>query len=278
MVRPAALVTGAAGRIGAAFVRALAQDGYDVALHFRSSRGGAERTAEAARVHGGRVELVAADLADPVARGGLVGEARARFGRLDVLVNNASLFAYDDLATLEEPLWREHLEVNLTAPVFLIRDFARALARDGAGDGVRDGARDGVGYGAEPGPGAPGVVVNLLDQKVARPNPDFLSYTAARMGLAGLTAPLALALAPNIRVAGIAPGLTLPSQLHPDGDFAAAQASAPLRLGPTPDDLVSALRFILRTPAFTGQVITVDAGESLVGRPRDVAFDAGRYD
>ena len=122
------------------------------------------------------------------------------------------------------------------------------------------------------------MVVNLLDQKIARPNPDFLSYTATRMGLAGLTAPLALALAPRVRVAGIAPGLTLPSQVHPDGDFAGAQASAPLRRGPTPEDLVSALRFILRTPSFTGQVITVDAGESLVGRPRDVAFDQARYD
>lgn len=257
MTRPAALVTGAAGRIGAAFVQALAADGYDVALHYRSSRAAAERTADAARACGGRVELVEADLAEPAARGRLLCEARARLGALEVLVNNASLFAYDDLAGLEEPRWREHLEVNLTAPVFLIRDFARALAEDGGG--------------------ASGVVVNLLDQKVARPNPDFLSYTAARMGLAGLTAPLALALAPHVRLAGIAPGLTLPSQVHPDADFGRAQASAPLRRGPTPDDLVSALRFILRTPSFTGQVITVDGGESLVGRPRDVAFDQGRY-
>ena len=256
--RPAALVTGAAGRIGAAFVEALAADGHDVALHFRTSRDDAERTASRAREHGARVELQQADLADPVARGRLVADARERLGRLDVLVNNASLFAYDDLATLEEPRWREHLEVNLTAPVFLIRDFARALAGEGRG--------------------APGVVVNLLDQKVDRPNPDFLSYTAARMGLAGLTAPLALALAPHVRIAGIAPGLTLPSRVHPDSDFARAQGSAPLGRGPTPDDLVSALRFILRTPSFTGQVITVDAGESLVGRPRDVAFDQARYD
>ena len=256
--RPAALVTGASGRIGAAFVQALAQDGYDVALHFHTKAQDAERTAQEARAHGGRIELLAADLADPAARAGLIGEAVERLGALDVLVNNASLFAYDDFATLEEPQWREHLEVNLTAPVFLIRDFARALAQDGRG--------------------AQAVVVNLLDQKVARPNPDFLSYTATRVGLAGLTAPLALALAPNIRIAGIAPGLTLPSQVHPDADFERAQWSSPLHRGPTPDDLVGALRFILNTPSFTGQVITVDAGESLVGRPRDVAFDQGRYD
>lgn len=253
--RPAALVTGGADRIGAAFVQALAEDGFDVALHFRSSREAAERTAEAARRHGGRVELVHADLAEPAERGELLAASAEALGRAPVaLVNNASMFAFDDLAGLDEPLWRAHLEANLTAPVFLIRDFARALQ------------------------GSEGVVVNLLDQKVNRPNPDFFSYTASRMGLAGMTAPLALALAPNIRVAGIAPGLTLPSQVHPDSDFEAAQASAPLRRGPTPDDLVSALRFILRTPSFTGQIVTVDAGESLIGRPRDVAFDQGRYD
>lgn len=254
MRRPAALVTGGADRIGAAFVEALAADGWDVALHHRSRVEAAQATADRARAHGGRVELVAGDLSQPQERAGLVAVAAAAVGPLTLLVNNASLFAFDDLASLDEPLWRAHLEVNLTAPVFLARDFARGLD------------------------GAEGIVVNLLDQKVNRPNPDFLSYTASRMGLAGMTAPLALALAPAVRVAAIAPGLTLPSQVHPDADFDAAQSSAPLRRGPTPADLVSALRFILATPSFTGQVLTVDAGESLVGRPRDVAFDQSRYD
>ncbi len=254
-MRPAALVTGGADRIGAAFVEALAADGYDVALHHRGRREAAEVTAACARAHGAQVVLVRADLTVEGERAGLLAAAAQALCRPpSVLVNNASLFRFDDLASLEPPLWREHLEANLTAPVFLIRDFARAL-----GDGE-------------------GVVVNLLDQKVNRPNPDFLSYTASRMGLAGLTAPLALALAPRIRLAGIAPGLTLPSQVHPDSDFAQAQSSAPLRRGPTPDDLVSALRFILATPSFTGQIVTVDGGESLVGRPRDMAFDQGRYD
>lgn len=253
--RPAALVTGGADRIGAALVEALAADGYDVALHYRSRLEAAERTAACAREHGAQVELVRADLAAPSERAGLIAAAAEALGRAPrVLVNNASLFRFDDLASLEEPLWREHQEANLTAPVFLIRDFARALA-DGEG-----------------------VVVNLLDQKVNRPNPDFLSYTASRMGLAGLTAPLALALAPRIRLAAIAPGLTLPSQVHPDADFGRAQQAAPLRRGPSPGDLVSALRFILATPSFTGQIVTVDGGESLVGRPRDMAFDQQRYD
>ena len=253
VVRPAALVTGGGGRIGAAFVEALAADGWDVALHFRSGAGAAAETAERARAHGGRVELVQADLAQPEERAGLVFAAQGSVGPLSLLINNASLFAYDELGELAEPLWREHLEVNLTAPVFLIRDFAEALDE------------------------REGVVVNMLDQKVNRPNPDFFSYTASRMGLAGMTAPLALALAPKVRVAGIAPGLTLPSAVHPETDFDAAQASAPLQRGPRPEDLVSALRFILTTPSFTGQIVTVDGGESLVGRPRDVAFDQGRY-
>lgn len=259
MDRPAALVTGGAERIGSAFVEALAADGYDVALHHRGRREAAEATAARAREHGAQVELVRADLAVDAERSGLIEAAATALGRPpSVLVNNASLFRFDDLASLEAPLWREHLEANLTAPVFLIRDFARAL--EGAlGDGE-------------------GVVVNLLDQKVNRPNPDFLSYTASRMGLAGLTVPLALALAPRIRLAAIAPGLTLPSQVHPDSDFDQAQSSAPLRRGPTPGDLVAALRFILATRSFTGQIVTVDGGESLVGRPRDMAFDQGRYD
>lgn len=254
-MRPAALVTGGADRIGAAFVEALAADGYDVALHHRGRLEAAEATAARAREQGAQVVLVRADLTVEAERAGLVAAAAEALGRPpSVLVNNASLFRFDDLASLEPALWREHLEANLTAPVFLIRDFARAL-----GDGE-------------------GVVVNLLDQKVNRPNPDFLSYTASRMGLAGLTAPLALALAPRVRLAGIAPGLTLPSQVHPDSDFGQAQSSAPLRRGPTPADLVAALRFILATPSFTGQIVTVDGGESLVGRPRDMAFDQARYD
>jgi NAD(P)-dependent dehydrogenase (short-subunit alcohol dehydrogenase family) len=245
------LVTGGAKRLGAAIARACAGAGHQVVIHYRSSRDEAEALAGEI----GAAGLVAGELAELGGIAALFERAReAGSGPIEGLVNSASTFEFDRPEAIDPALTARLHTGNCVAPAML----AAALARQPELD--------------------EGVVVNLLDQKVDRPNPDFLSYTATRMGLAGLTAPLALALAPNIRIAGIAPGLTLPSQVHPDSDFAQAQGSAPLRRGPTPEDLVSALRFILRTPSFTGQVITVDAGESLVGRPRDVAFDQGRYD
>ena len=169
-MRPVALVTGGADRIGAAFVRALAQDGYDVALHFHSRAQAAQETAADARAFGGAVETIQADLSIAQERESLISSARNALGRApSVLVNCASLFRFDALAELEAPLWSAHLEVNLTAPVFLIRDFARAVGE--------------------------GVVINILDQKLNRPNPDFFSYTASRMGLAG-----------HDRAAGAGPG------------------------------------------------------------------------
>ena len=117
------------------------------------------------------------------------------------------------------------------------------------------------------------MIVNMLDFKVSSPNPDYFSYSAGKIALAGLTAPLAMALAPRIRVAGIAPGLTLPSGPQSEGEFAQAHKGAPTGHGSTPDDLARALRFILETQSYTGQVLTVDGGESLLKRTRDVAFE-----
>lgn len=242
------LITGAARRVGAGLARALAADGFRVALHYRASRLEAEALAAEITAAGGRCALFQADLADPAQRDGLVSAVKDALGRLDVLVNNASLFDYDVLADLTDAGWRAHMDANLTAPVFLIRDFAAV---------------------AEPG----GVAINMLDQKVFAPNPDYLSYTAGKAGLAGLTAPLALALAPRLRLCGVAPGLLLPSGHQDQDDFARAFADAPLGRGAGLDDIARAVRFIIDTPSLTGQVLTVDGGESLVRRSRDVAFD-----
>lgn len=243
------LVTGGARRVGAGLVRALAADGHRVALHYHRSRAEAEALAAGIAATGGRCETFQADLADPVQRDGLIPAVRAAFGGLDVLVNNASLFAYDDLAGLTDETWRAHIDANLTAPVFLIRDFAVAAGEAG------------------------GVVVNMLDQKVFAPNPDFFSYTAGKVGLAGLTATLAIALAPRVRVCGIAPGVLLPSGAQDQDDFERAWADAPLGRGATIEDIARTVRYIIATPSLTGQVLTVDGGESLIRRPRDVAFD-----
>lgn len=243
------LVTGGARRVGAGLVRALAADGHRVALHYNRSRDEAEALAAEIAADGGRCETFRADLADPGRRDALIPAVRAAFGGLDVLVNNASLFAYDVLAELDDARWKAHIDANLTAPVFLIRDFAAQAPQGG------------------------GVVINMLDQKVFAPNPDFFSYTAGKVGLAGLTATLAIALAPRVRVCGVAPGVLLPSGVQDQDDFERAWADAPLGRGATIDDIARTVRYIIATPSLTGQVLTVDGSESLIRRPRDVAFD-----
>lgn len=245
-----ALVTGAARRIGAVLARTLAQAGYAVALHYRHSADEARALAAALTADGHAVELFQADLSTPAESQALVAAVRARFGRLDLLVNNASLFEYDTVETLSAERWDRHIATNLTAPVFLIHAFATAL-----------------------GEAETGLVVNLLDQKVLRPNPDYFSYTAGKLGLAALTPVLAQALAPKVRVCGLSPGVTLPSGKQTQDDYARATRATPSGVSSTLADLARALLFIVETPAFSGQTLTVDGGESLLGRPRDVAYD-----
>jgi len=247
---PVILITGAARRVGAGVAQRLAADGLRVAVHHRGGQEEAERLVADIHAAGGEARAFAADLSDPADRPALIAAVIAAFGRLDVLVNNASTFAYDTLETMTDQDWDAHIGDNLTAPVMLTRDFARALRPEDAG-----------------------VVINILDQKVLAPNPDFFSYTAGKIGLAGLTQTMALALAPRIRVMGIAPGLLLPSGAQTQDDFERAWIDTPLGLGPTLDDIARTIRYIIDTPSLTGRILTVDGGESLVRRARDVAFD-----
>lgn len=250
MGRGVILVTGAARRVGAALARGLAADGWDVALHHRGDAEAARSLAADLSATGVRAETFRADLGKPAERDGLIPAVVERFGRIDALINNASLFRYDTLQTLGERSWNDHIASNLTAPVFLIRDFASAV-----------------------GDGASGCVVNILDHKVQSPNPDFFAYTAGKIGLAGLTQTLALALAPSIRLCGVAPGLILPSGDQTQEEYEAAWSDTPLGRGASLEDVLGAVRFVLATPGLTGQIITVDGGESLSRRGRDVAFD-----
>jgi len=245
------LITGAARRVGAALAMGLASDGWQLAIHHRSGAQEASDLAEAVVAAGGVARTFAADLSDPVQRSALVPAVVQAFGRIDALINNASMFAYDDLASLDDVLWQAHLAANLTAPVFLIRDLARAVAVQGG----------------------EGAVVNILDHKVEAANPDFLSYTAGKVGLAGLTQSLALALAPQVRLNGISPGLILRSGDQTEAEYEAAWRDTPLGRGTSLDDMLSAVRFVLSARGLTGQVITLDGGESLRSRGRDVAFD-----
>lgn len=245
------LVTGAARRVGAGIAGALAEAGWDVAIHHRGGADEAAALVAELNALGVRAAAFNADLNEATQRDGLIARVVGHFGRIDALVNNASLFRYDTLPTLTEASWGEHLASNLTAPVFLIRDFAKAIE---AADGQ-------------------GVVVNILDHKVDSPNPDFFAYTAGKVGLAGLTRTLAMGLAPRIRLCGVSPGLILRSGDQTEAEYEAAWRDTPLGRGASLDDVARTVRFILETPSLTGQNLTIDGGESLIGRGRDVAFD-----
>lgn len=244
------LITGAARRVGAGLARDLATTGARIAVHHRG--GGEDAAGVVADIcaMGGQARAFHADLAVEADRRRLIAEVTAAFGRPDVLVNNASTFAYDTFQTMTVEGWDAHIADNLTAPVMLARAFADALGADGRG-----------------------VVVNILDQKVLAPNPDFFTYTAGKVGLAGLTETLALALAPRVRVVGVAPGLLLPSGDQTQAEFERAWADTPLGHGPAVADVARTIRYVIDTPSVTGRIIAVDGGESLVRRGRDVAFD-----
>jgi NAD(P)-dependent dehydrogenase (short-subunit alcohol dehydrogenase family) len=237
---PAALVTGAAHRIGRALALALAHDGFDVAIHCHRSRAAAEELRAMVAGLGRRAVVVRADLAREAEAAGIVGEAVAALGPLGVLVNNASLFELDRLLSADRASWDRHLETNLRAPVVLAQGFVRALPQ-----------------------AAEGVIVNLLDQRVRNLTPNYLSYSVSKVGLWAATQILARELAPRIRVNAIAPGPALKPANVSDADWQALCASVPLGRGGGPEEIVLALRFILAARSMTGQLITLDGGMQL---------------
>lgn len=248
--RPVSLVTGAARRIGRAIALELAAAGHDVALHCRHSRDEAEALAAELRKHGMRAEVFVADLADEAACRDLVPAIVARFGRLDAVVNNASTFEYDDALSFSHAAMERHWRAN-TAPAVLLAQGLHTHLR----------AR-----------GAQGCLVNLLDQKLGNPNPDYFSYTLSKAALESAGVMLAQALAPLLRVVGVAPGVTLTSGPMNEAEFAAAHRLTPLGRSSTPEDIARAVRFAIESPAITGSTLWIDGGQHLMGQPRDVYF------
>jgi NAD(P)-dependent dehydrogenase (short-subunit alcohol dehydrogenase family) len=245
-----ALVTGAGMRVGRALAMALAADGFFTFVHYNRSAAAAHRTVADIAAKGGKAKAVRADLSSARQAEALVGKCRARGVRLVCLVNSASLFKLDRAPTATATDFDLHMAINLRAPLLLSQALARQLPN-----------------------GETGLIVNLLDQKLYNLNPDFLTYTLSKVGLQGLTTLLAQAFAPRLRVAGIAPGLTLRSGNQTDIGFKRQHRENLLGVGVTTDDLVRALRFIVATPSFTGDTLIVDSGEHLMGRARDIAFD-----
>ncbi|RJG09331.1 SDR family oxidoreductase [Massilia cavernae] len=244
-----ALVTGAGKRIGRAIALGLAQAGWDVAVHYRASRAEAEETADGVRQLGRRAALLQCDLADEAEAGALLGRAFEALGPVSCVVNNASLFEFDSATAFSPSLLAKHMQANLAAPLILAQALHAATPADGEA-----------------------VVINLLDQKLYNLNPDFLSYTLSKAALQTATTMLAQALAPTVRVAGVAPGLTMVSGDQTETGFAKAHQATPLGRSSTPQDIVDAVCYVAGARALTGTTLLVDGGQHLLGLPRDVMF------
>jgi NAD(P)-dependent dehydrogenase (short-subunit alcohol dehydrogenase family) len=236
----AALVTGAARRLGQAIAFALADAGFAVAVHHHNSAHDAEATCSEIRRRGHNAVALRADLANEPGVAALLPAAEAALGPIGVLVNNASVFERDEWHDATRASWDRHLEPNLRAPFVLMQTFARRLP-----------------------PTAEGVIVNLLDQRVWSLTQHFVSYTVAKAALWALTQTMALALAPRIRVNGIGPGPALPNALQTEAQYASQSASVPLGHGTTPEEIGRAVAAILTLPAMTGQMIALDGGQHL---------------
>lgn len=238
--RGAALVTGGARRIGRALAMACADSGFDVAIHCRTVDDDAEAAAAEVRRRGRSATLVTCDLRKEAATVALVGAAEAELGLITLLVNSASVFEEDSLASMNRASWDAHVETNLRAPLVLSQAFARRIPDDRTG-----------------------LIVNVLDQRVWRPTPEFFSYSLSKAALWEATRMMAQALAPKVRVNGVGPGPTLPSIHQTAETFDDETRATLLRRAVHPAEIGAALRYLIDAPSVTGQMIAVDAGQHL---------------
>ncbi|MGZ6023106.1 MAG: SDR family oxidoreductase [Rhizomicrobium sp.] len=247
-----ALVTGGGTRLGATMVRRLAAEGWAVAIHYNRSSADSDALAREINAAGGRAVTLAGDLGKIDSFADLFGRANAGWGFCSLLVNNASAFDYDDVSNVTRANLEHLFAVNHHAPVLLAKDFREQL---------REGSK--------------GLIVNVLDQKVFNLNPDFFSYTLTKAALESATRLLAMAMAPDVRVCGIAPGLTLRSGEQTEEGFLLAHRKTPLGVGSKPEDIAEALSFLTRVPSITGDSIIVDGGQHLQPRTHDIMFSYG---
>jgi NAD(P)-dependent dehydrogenase (short-subunit alcohol dehydrogenase family) len=245
--RGAALVTGAGRRLGRVLALEAARAGFDVAVHYRTARDEAQAVADEITALGRQAVVLDAELTDEPQTAGLIDRAAQALGPVTLLVNSASTFEDDRLATAGRASWDAHLDANLRAPIVLAQAFAAALP-----------------------PEHHGLIVNLVDQRVLRPNPQFFSYSLSKAGLWWATRTMAQDLAPAIRVNAIGPGPTLPSVHQVPGEFEREAAGTPLEQAVSPDEIAAALRYLIDAGSVTGQMIAVDAGQHLGWRTPDI--------
>ncbi len=257
MTQKVALVTGSAHRLGCAMAWELASAGYAVAVHYNRSAGAADELVKELREAGHRTGTFQANLGDTAAAIGLIPAVARQLGAPACLVNNASVFLKDSADDFTVDSWQQHMDVHLRAPALLAQQFAEYLPE-----------------------GQEGLIVNMLDEAVLRPGPSFFSYTLSKAALAAMTGMLAQALAPRVRVNGIAPGLILNSGHPTEEAFERAHRNTLLGRGPQADAIVRALRYLLEQTEVTGEVLYVDAGKHLMqggnylpGQPRSKPKD-----
>lgn len=251
------MVTGGGLRLGRTMALYLAERGFDVAVHYNASADPAQDVVDSIRAMGRTAVAVQADLLDETQVQALVADAAHGLqGPLSVLVNNASIFEYDTLASATRTSWDRHLESNLRAPFVLTQKFAAQAPR-----AVPDDAGE---------PVAQGLVVNMIDQRVRKLTPEFMTYTIAKMGLWAMTQTTAQALAPDIRVNAIGPGPTLQGSRQSARHFADQRAATVLARGANPSDITAALGYFLDAPAVTGQLLCIDGGQHLAWETPDV--------
>jgi len=243
-----ALVTGAAKRLGRAIALDLARHGWSIALHYNTSEKEARATAADAATAGVKVALLKADLGRESETAALVDHAVAELGPLGALINSASLFENDDWYSVTRESWDKHMEINLRAPFVLAQAFARQVTREETG-----------------------AIVNVIDQRVLKPTPQFLSYSLSKAGLYWLTTTLAQALAPRVRVNAIGPGPTMVNARQSQADFTRQREATVLGRGAEPQDVCDAVRYLLEASSLTGQMIAVDGGQHLIWRTPDVS-------
>jgi len=241
------LVTGAAKRLGRAIALDLAADGWNVAIHYHGSEEDADNAVQAARAFGVEAAGLKCDLSREAETAALVDRAAKEVGPLTALINSASLFENDDWRSATRKTWDDHIETNLRAPLLLSQMFAKQLPE-----------------------GERGNIVNIVDQRVLKPTPQFLSYSVSKAGLYWLTTTLAQGMGPRIRVNAVGPGPTLKNPRQSDADFNRQRDATILGRGADPADICSAVRYLLTAEAVTGQMLAVDGGQHLIWQTPDV--------